>query len=328
MARTTAIEEWTTANIPSLAGRHFIITGANSGIGYQTAMVLAVRGAQVTLACRDETRGNAAASAIRRKAVNADVTVAQLDLASLLSVKSFAETVLSSGQDLHCLINNAGVMAPPKRLETKDGFELQFGTNVLGHFALTALLMPALERAEAANYEKVTGVAHKSTARVVTVASIAHKRGRIDFDNLQSKRGYSPMASYAQSKLADLMFAFELDRRLRAAGSNVLSVAVHPGVASTNLFRNGDYHGIEKIVRDALGPVIGAVLNTDRAGALSSLYAATADTVEGGGYYGPQGLFEARGKRIGKAKVAAQARDGAVASRLWQDCENLSGIKF
>ncbi|EGF93653.1 short chain dehydrogenase family protein [Asticcacaulis biprosthecium C19] len=244
-------------------------------------MVLAAHGAQVTLACRDVAKGNAAADAIRRNCANAAVAVARLDLASLASVRSFADTVLSQGQPLHCLINNAGVMAPPKRLETEDGFELQFGTNVLGHFALTALLMPALERPARETSGHVTAPQPSNRARVVIVASIAHKRGRIDFDDLQSEKAYSAMGSYAQSKLADLMFAFELDRRLRAAGSKVLSVAVHPGVASTNLFRTGDYSGMEKVVRDALGPVIGAVLNTDAAGALPTLYASIADTVVG-----------------------------------------------
>ncbi len=230
----------------------------------------------------------------------------------------FADRVLADGRPLHGLINNAGVMAPPRRRETEDGFELQFGTNVLGHFALTARLMPALERAAAS----------PDGARVVTLASLAHRRGRIDFDDLQSRQPYSPMGAYAQSKLGDLMFAFELDRRLRAAGSPLLSVAAHPGIAATNLFRSGDYHGVEKVVRDAIGPVIGLVLNSDAAGALPTLYAATAGTVEGGGYYGPQGLFEARGQRVGKARIARQALDAAVAARLWEMCEALTGVGF
>ncbi|MDV6331025.1 SDR family NAD(P)-dependent oxidoreductase [Asticcacaulis sp. 201] len=217
-----------------------LITGANSGIGYQAALVLAAKGAQVTLACRDKVRGNAALQAIRQSVPDARLILGHLDLGLLSSVKRFAESVLNQGQPLHCLINNAGVMAPPRRLETADGFELQFGTNVLGHFALTALLMPALQHAISANIT--------DAPRVVTLASIAHKRGRINFDDLQSEHRYSPMAAYAQSKLADLMFALELNRRLRAAGSDILSVAAHPGIASTNLFKTGDYHGIEKVV--------------------------------------------------------------------------------
>ena len=167
------------------------------------------------MACRDAKRGAAAVAAIRRDMPDADVALAVLDLASLASVQRFADDFLAQGRPLHVLINNAGVMTPPRRLETQDGFELQFGTNVLGHFALTAQLMPALERAK--------------SARIVTLASIAHKRGRLAFDDLQSQTSYSPMGAYAQSKLGDLMFAFELDRRLRAAGSPISSIAVHPG---------------------------------------------------------------------------------------------------
>ena len=311
MATTT---DWTTAAIPSLRGRNIIITGGNSGIGYKAAEVLAAKGAHVVLACRDPGRGAAAVAAIRRDVAGADVDLALLDLGSLASVHRFADEMLGQDMPLHVLVNNAGVMTPPKRLETRDGFELQFGTNVLGHFALTARLMPALERAGA--------------ARIVTLASIAHQRGRIDFDDLQSRKSYSPMGAYAQSKLGDLMFAFELDRRLRAAGSPVSSIAVHPGVAATNLFRNGDYHGAEKIGRDIASRMIGLVLNTDLAGALPTLYAATAETVQSGGYYGPQGLFEARGQQVGPARVAPKARDPAVATRLWETCEALTGVTF
>jgi NAD(P)-dependent dehydrogenase (short-subunit alcohol dehydrogenase family) len=316
MTAGMATTNWTAAAIPSLHGRNVVVTGANSGIGYRAAIALAAKGAHVTLACRDPGRGEDAVASIMRDVPHAYVTLAVLDLASLSSVHRFADEVLAQGQPLHCLINNAGVMAPPRRLETEDGFELQFGTNVLGHFALTARLMPVLERAATHG------------ARVVTVASIAHQRGRIDFDDLQSLKPYSPMGSYAQSKLADLMFALELDRRLRAAGSPVASLAVHPGIAATNLFRAGDYHGIERAARDAFGPLVGLALNSDTAGALPTLYAATSDAAEGGGYYGPQGLFEARGRRVGPARIAPQARDAAVAARLWAACEALTGVHF
>ena len=311
MAATT---DWTTAAIPSLRGRNMLITGANSGIGYRAALVLAEKGAHVILACRDARRGEAAVTAIRREAPDADVALALLDLGSLSSVHRFADEILAQDMPVHVLINNAGVMTPPKRLETKDGFELQFGTNVLGHFALTARLMPALKRAD--------------HARVVTLASIAHKRGRIDFDDLQSLKAYSPMGAQAQSKLGDLMFAFELDRRLRAAGSPISSIAVHPGVAATNLFRAADYQGFEKAARDAFSPLIGWLLNSDAAGALPTLYAATSETVLSGGYYGPQGLFETRGRHVGQAQVAPQARNQAVATRLWETCEALTGVSF
>jgi NAD(P)-dependent dehydrogenase (short-subunit alcohol dehydrogenase family) len=312
-------ETWKAADIPSLADKRVLITGANSGIGYHAALKLARKGAQVVLASRDRRRGEDALARLHADSPGTHTELAIFDLASLASVRDFAQKELAQHRPLHLLINNAGVMAPPKRLVTADGFELQFGTNVLGHFALTALLLPALELAAAESADR---------PRVVTVASIAHKRGQLNFDDLQSTKNYSPMRAYQQSKLADLMFAFELDRRLRAANSRVISVAAHPGVASTNLFQSGDYSYFEKTVRNLLGHVIGIVLNTDSEGALPTLYAATARDAEGGGYYGPQGFQETRGDDVGPAKVAPQARDLAAAARLWQVCENLTGIKF
>jgi NAD(P)-dependent dehydrogenase (short-subunit alcohol dehydrogenase family) len=311
-------EKWKAADIPSLAGKRVLITGANSGIGYHTALKLARKGAQVILACRDRGRGEVALARLDEDSPSAHTELAILDLASLASVRSFAEKELAKRRPLHVLINNAGVMAPPRRLETADGFELQFGTNVLGHFALTALLMPALALA-AESAER---------PRIVTIASIAHKRGQINFDDLQSTKGYGPMRAYQQSKLADLMFAFELDRRLRAANSRVMSLAAHPGVASTNLFQTGDRSSVEKTVRNLVGHVIGIALNTDAEGALPTLYAATSPAAEEGGYYGPQGFQEMRGDDVGPAKVTQQARDTAAAARLWQTCEDLTRIKF
>ncbi len=220
-------KHWTAADIPSQAGSRVLITGANSGIGYMTALKLARKDAKVLLACRDQRRGEAAIKRILSDSPGADLELVVLDLASLDSVREVAARELDKGVALDLLINNAGVMTPPQRKETKDGFEFQFGINVLGHFALTGLLMPALERAAAFT---------EHNPRVVTIASIAHKRGRIDFDDLQSTKKYSPMKAYQQSKLADLMFSFELDRRLKAKGSRVMSVAAHPGVAETNLF--------------------------------------------------------------------------------------------
>jgi NAD(P)-dependent dehydrogenase (short-subunit alcohol dehydrogenase family) len=310
---------WKAADIPSLAGKRILITGANSGIGYHAALKLVRKGAEVLLACRDRRRGEAALSRLEADSPGPRAELVLLDLASLASVRSFAEKELAQHRPLDILINNAGVMAPPKRLQTVDGFELQFGTNVLGHFALTALLMPALEQAATASAER---------PRVVTLASIAHKRGQLNFDDLQSTKSYSPMRAYQQSKLADLMFAFELDRRLRAAHSRVLSVAAHPGVANTNLFQVGDHSAAEKTIRNLVGHVIGIVLNTDSEGALPTLYAATATNVEDGGYYGPQGFQEMRGEEVDRAKVSPQAKDTAAAARLWQICEDLTGIKF
>jgi len=312
-------EKWKAADIPSLAGKRIIITGANSGIGYHAALKLARKGAQVVLACRDPQRGHDALTRLNADSPSAHTKLAILDLSSLASVRKFAEDELAQKLPLHILINNAGVMAPPKRLQTAEGFELQFGTNVLGHFALTALLMPGLEEAAAASPER---------PRVITIASIAHKRGRLDFDDLQSTRSYSPMKAYQQSKLANVMFAFELTRRLRAANSRVMSIAAHPGVANTNLFQAGDYSSFERSVRNLVGHAIGIFLNSDAEGALPTLYAATAAAAEDGGYYGPQGFQEMSGEDVGKAIVAPQANDTAVAARLWQICEDLTHTKF
>jgi NAD(P)-dependent dehydrogenase (short-subunit alcohol dehydrogenase family) len=313
-------EKWTAAEIPSQAGKRILITGANSGIGYHAALKLARKGARVVLACRDRGRGEEALDRLRTDSPGADAELAILDLASLASIREFAANELAQRRPLHVLINNAGVMAPKRRLQSVDSFELQFGTNVLGHFALTGLLMPALKRAAVED--------PGSRPRVVTVASIAHKRGRMNFDDLQSVRSYSPMKAYQQSKLGNLLFAFELDRRLRAANSRVMSLAVHPGVADTKLFQTGDHPAMEKAIRQLIGHAIGILLNTDAEGALPTLYAATTEDAEGGGYYGPQGFQEMRGEEVGLAKISPQAHDTAAAGRLWKLCEELAGVGF
>lgn len=316
-------KHWKAADIPPQAGKRVIITGANSGIGYHAALKLARKGAHVVLACRDREKGEAALVGLNTEAPGASLELAILDLASLASVREFAGNELAQRRPLHILINNAGVMAPPRRLETADGFELQFGTNVLGHFALTGLLLPALELAAAGSALESTG-----RPRIVTIASIAHKRGRINLDDLQFTRNYAPMKTYQQSKLANLMLAFELDRRLRAASSPIMSVAAHPGVAHTPLFSKGDYSATEKAARKLLGEVIEILLNTDAEGALPTLYAATSPDATDGGYYGPQGFQEMRGEHVGPAKIAPQARDTAVATNLWKICEDLTGVIF
>jgi NAD(P)-dependent dehydrogenase (short-subunit alcohol dehydrogenase family) len=313
-------QTWKASKVPSQIGRRVILTGANSGIGYPAARELARAGASVVLACRDGNKGSQALSRLRGEVPDAKVEVGVLDLASLASVRAFAARELERGLPLDLLVNNAGVMAPPKRLETVDGFEVQFGTNVLGHFALTALLLPALERAAAKPQAEAP--------RVVMVASIAHKRGRLDFSDLQSTRNYSPMKSYQQSKLTDLILAFEMDRRLKAAGSRILCNAAHPGVANTNLFQTGERSAPELAVRRLMGRLIGALLNSDEDGALPTLYAAVAPEARGGGYYGPQGFQEMRGGDVGEAKVASQALDQAAAARLWSVCEELSGVRM
>ena len=314
---------WTVKSIPSQAGRRVLITGANSGIGFYAAAELAHNGAHVLLGCRDQSKGDAALARMRALDPRANAEVVVLDLASLESVRAFAAAELARGVPLDLLINNAGVMAPKQRLETADGFELQFGVNVLGHFALTALLLPALLHAAA----KVQG----QSPRVVTLASIAHKQGRLNFEDLQSTKSYSPMGAYRQSKLADLMFAFELDRRLRAAvppAPGVMSVAAHPGVANTNLFQVGEFSPVERLVRRGFGDAIGGLLNSGAQGAAPTLFAATAPDAVSGGYYGPQGFLETRGGDVGPAKVAAQALDEAAAARLWSECERLTGVSF
>lgn len=320
---------WTVRDMPRQEGRRAIITGGNSGIGYHTALELARHGAAVVLACRSRAKAEDAALHLGKEVPGANVDVAALDLASLESVRSFAAAELARPEPLDLLINNAGIYAPPERRETKDGFELQFGTNVLGHFALTGLLLPKLE-ARAARVEAAGDLVQGEhlPPRVVYVSSIAHKFGKLHFDDLQFTHQYSPSAAYQQSKLADLMLAFELDRRLRVHGSAILSLAAHPGVANTNLFLTEDHQGVERTLRTLLGHIMERVLNTGAGGAVPTLFAAAAPRAMPGGYYGPQSLFETRGGDAVPARVAAPARNTAEATRLWSVCEDLTGIRY
>ena len=290
-----------------------MITGANSGIGYHAAVELARRGATVVLACRDRARGEQSLASLHRAVPGAMAELLVLDLASFASIREAARHELATGLPLHLLINNAGVMTPPRRLETSEGFELQFGTNVLGHFHLTALLLPSVERA--------------GKGRIVTVSSIVHKSGRLHFEDPNWREAYRANGAYGQSKLANLMFAFELERRLRATGSSITSLACHPGVASTRLFVNGDYPPVEKALRVLASCAISLFLNTSLQGALPILFAATSEQARGGGYYGPQGFREMRGGDAGPAFIAPQAHDGVAAKRLWNLCEELTGVR-
>jgi len=322
-----ATAPWKLVNLPSLvpdqSGRRILITGANSGIGYPAARELARAGAHVILAARDRTKGEAAITRLRSEVPGAQVELGILDLASLASVREFATRQLDRGLALDTLVLNAGVMAPPKRIETRDGFELQFGTNVLGHFALAGLLLPAIELAITDSAARLP-----QTPRIVFLASIAHKRGAIHFDDLQATRSYSPMGSYQQSKLADLMLAFELDRRLKAKGSPILSIAAHPGVSNTNLFHNGDFNPLERAGRRLIGKLFDLFLNSQDEGALPTIYAAVAPGAQSGGYYGPKGFQEMRGGDVGDAIIAPQARDKAAAAKLWTVCEELTEVTF
>ncbi len=316
---------WTPADISPQDGRRILITGANSGIGFAAAVELARHGAVVLLCSRDRTRGEAALACLRHEASGPESAATQaelvtLDLASLDSIHQVADEFLARQLPLHGLINNAGVYAPPRRLETADGFELQFGTNVLGHFALTCRLLPALELARAARIA--------DAPRVVWISSIAHKRGQIDFNDPDATRAYNPMRSYSQSKLADLMLSLELERRLRAASSGVISLAAHPGVSNTNLFVTGDFGPLERRMRTLAGHLIGTLLNSAAEGAIPTLYAATSPEAQGGAYYGPQSLAETRGGNVGPAEIKPQARDEAARQRLWTLCEQRTGVSL
>lgn len=303
---------WTTADIPSQAGKRALITGANSGIGFHAARYLAGAGCSVVLACRDTNKGEAAKQKIEQEFPDADVEVAILDLGSLGSVRDAAKRFLDSARPLDLLINNAGVMAIPARDTTADGFEKQFGTNHLGHFALTGLLLPALLSAPA--------------ARVVTVASIAHKGAKMRFDDLQYTTGYKPWPPYGQSKLANLLFAFELNRKFARSGSRASSIAVHPGLASTSIFSSSRAKG--RGLKSTIAPLFMSVFaQSDEQGSFPTLYAATSAQAEGGHYYGPGGFLEWRGAPV---EVAAQsnATDEAAAKRLWDISEQLTGVSF
>jgi NAD(P)-dependent dehydrogenase (short-subunit alcohol dehydrogenase family) len=303
---------WTADELPDLSGKTFIITGGNSGLGYQAALQFASKSAHLVLACRDPGKAGAAADAITAAHPAASIEAMTLDLASLASVRAFAEAFLSRHRELHLLCNNAGVMALPHR-RTADGFEMQLGTNHLGHFALTGLL---LERLLAT-----------SGARVVNVSSGAHRFGRIRFDDLHFERGYRKWAAYGQSKLANLLFTSELQRRLEAARASLLCVACHPGWAATNLQVAGprmqESSRLERIARAA-----NRLFSQSAAmGALPLLFAAASPEVAGGDYIGPDGLGEMRGHPV-KLRPAPRSRDSAAAARLWEVSERLTGIRF
>jgi NAD(P)-dependent dehydrogenase (short-subunit alcohol dehydrogenase family) len=297
---------WDVQDIPDQSGRTAIVTGANSGLGLVTARELARAGASVVMACRNLDKGHAAVDEVRAAVPDAKVQLDELDLANLASVRAFADRFKAPHDGLDLLINNAGVMGTPRR-RTADGFELQFGTNHLGHFALTTALLETMEGRE--------------DARVVTLSSTAHKMGRINFDNLNGDRHYFRWNAYGQSKLANLLFALELDRRLRAAGSTVRSLAAHPGYAATNLQSAGPpmFDRLVMVASNAL------IAQSDEMGALPILYAATQPGLEGGTYVGPDGFQEQRGypKLV---QPSGRARDPETGRRLWEVSERMTAV--
>src|SRR5580658_1909796 len=298
---------WSVADIPPQNGKLAVVTGATGGLGYEAALALARAGADVLVTGRNAEKGRVAIEQIKRAVQSAKVRFAMLDLASLTSIRAFAASMLANGRPLDLLINNAGVMDLPTRRLTEDGFELQFGTNHLSHFALTSLLLPLLRKAQA--------------PRVVNVSSLAHRGGKIDFANLQAERKYNSWPAYQQSKLANLLFTFELQRRSDACGWGLMSNAAHPGYARTELIPNGPgAKGLLWSISTLLQPLMS---QSAAAGALPTLYAATSPDATRSGYYGPNGFYELKGAPA-PARISAKARDTVVAARLWEVSEQLT----
>ncbi|PZS34655.1 MAG: hypothetical protein DLM59_04360 [Pseudonocardiales bacterium] len=304
---------WTAGDIPDQGGRTVLVTGANSGLGFHTALQLGKHGARVLMAARDAARGEQAVERARAAAPEATFELVSLDLADLASIASAAADVASRVDRLDILVNNAGVMAIPYQ-QTVDGFEKQLGTNHLGHFALTGRLLPPLLAAPA--------------ARVVTVSSTAHRSANgINFDDLQSERSYSPMRVYGQTKLANLLFTAELDRRARGAGTAMVSVAAHPGLASTGLLTTRPGEPGRGFFGAFFNPLVKILGQSDAAGAWPQLYAATMPDVTGNDYFGPRSLGEQRGhpKKVGRTPWATDERSAA---RLWELSEGLTGVTY
>ncbi|HRE43476.1 MAG TPA: oxidoreductase [Terricaulis sp.] len=300
---------WTSKDIPPQHGRSVIVTGTG-GLGFEDALALARAGAEVIIAGRNPEKGAAAVANIKAQAPSAQIRFELLDLAALESVRAFAARMRDQRDSLDLLINNAGIMVPPTRQETADGFELQFGTNYLGHFALTSGLLPLLRNAK--------------DARVVTLSSVAARGGKIDFDDLQAVQRYQPMPVYSQSKLACLMFAFELQRRSDAAGWGLASIAAHPGISRTDLLHNAPGRNSSSgFARSYLWFLFQPVWQ----GALPTLFAATSPDAVAGGYYGPDQMGETRGYPA-IAKTPPQALDQAVGARLWEISAEMTGASF
>ena len=295
---------FTEQDVVSQEGRTFVITGANTGLGYEAARVLSANGARVIIACRSEEKANAAIEAITEVNGDVDLSYVPLDLGDLASVRACVDQLLGEDQ-IDVLINNAGIMVPPLEL-TKDGFESQFGVNHLGPFALTGLLLDKLEEGD--------------EPRIINTSSIAHRSGKMDFNDINAERSYNRIKRYAMSKLANLLFSYELQRRLEAADMTTISVACHPGIANTELARY-----LPGFMSDAFSVLAGPLFNTAASGAWPTLCAATATTVQGGEYYGPAKRRETAGPAV-KAKSTRRSRDEDLADRLWQVSIEMTGI--
>jgi NAD(P)-dependent dehydrogenase (short-subunit alcohol dehydrogenase family) len=304
--------------VPDLSGRLAVVTGANSGLGFGLARRLAKADAEVVLAIRNHAKGEAAVRAIRADVPHAKLTIKALDLASLKSVAALGQELAAEGRPVDVLINNAGVMTPPRREQTDDGFELQFGANHLGHFALTGHLLPLLRAAPA--------------ARVVTVSSLAAGQRNVDFGDANAERGYKPMRSYGIAKLAQLMFAMELERRSIAGDWGVRSNAGHPGLSKTNLLSGASYGAGKPTVSARLARLSWSLtpfmwLDVDE-GIKPTLYAAVSADARGGAYYGPRGFYETTGGGVTFARMPAPARDPEALDRVWRLSEELTGVTF
>lgn len=294
-------------NIPSQKGKIAIVTGANSGLGKEITIGLAKKEIKVIMACRNQSKAESAKAEVISQVNSADIEIMLLDLNSLNAVRNFAAAFGEKYDRLDLLIENAGIMIPPLS-KTEDGFESQMGVNYFSHFLLTNLLYPLLNKTEG--------------ARIATTSSLAHERGRIDFDNLNAEKSYSKMGAYGQSKLACLLFAYELKRRLEKAGSNVIAVSSHPGVSKTNLFTH-----IPKVAQLLMAPLLPIFTHPPKYAALPTLYAALDPDVKSGDYFGPIGFNGLKGKP-GKVKSKPHSYDEAVAARLWEISEKLTGEKF
>jgi len=304
--KNSGFSNWTPDRLPDLAGMKYLITGGNSGIGLEAAKMLAAAGGDIIIACRNRDKAAAAVDQLTALA-RGKVSVVHLDLSNLGSVRQAARDVRAAHSTLDALINNAGIMQTPQ-LQTADGFEMQFGTNHLGHFLLDGLLFDLVEAAK---------------GRIVTVSSVAHKYGKINFDDLMLTRSYGPTKAYTQSKLANLMFALELDRKLTAAGSSVSSIACHPGYSNTQLQSTGPSGFLNSLYK-LTNPLLA---QPSQKGAIPTVLSAAGEEALAGAYYGPTGAFDARGP-VSDASVARRARDKKAAARLWSESEKLVDFKW